>query len=86
MLFAFLKGDIVATSCLYENDTERKLHSSAIQMLAREFNIPEGEIQILYETMLSSLKESARIKDYLAVLVSRNVKDMIRRGVSPQTS
>ncbi|HUO77901.1 MAG TPA: DUF3562 domain-containing protein [Thermodesulfovibrionales bacterium] len=76
----------MATSCLYDNDTDRRLHSSAIRMLAREFNVPEEEIQALYETMLSSLKESARIKDYLAVLVSRNVKDMIRRGVSSQTS
>ena len=76
----------MATSCLYDNDKDRKLHSSAIHMLAREFNIPKEEIQGMYETMLSNLKERARVKDYLAVLVSRNVKDMIRRGISPHSS
>jgi len=68
----------MATSCLYDNDTDRKMHSSAIQMLAREFNIPKERIQVLYEKMLSSLKEGARIKDYLVIVVSRNVKDMIK--------
>ena len=73
----------MASTCLYDNDTDRKLHASAIQMLAREFNIPAEEIQGLYETMLGSLKETARVKDFLAVLVSRNVKDMIKRGIRP---
>jgi len=76
----------MATACLYDNDTDRRLHFGAIKMLAREFNVPEEDIQALYEKMLCSLKERARIKDYLAVLVSRNVKDMIRGGISPRTS
>jgi len=75
----------MATACLYDNDTDRKLHTSAIQMIAREFKVPVEEIQGLYETMLGSLKETARVKDFLAVLVSRNVKDMIRRGIRPHS-
>jgi IS5 family transposase len=51
-----------------------------MEMLAKEFNIPEEEIQRLYETMLCRLKERARIKDYLVLLVSRNVKDMIKKS------
>jgi hypothetical protein len=54
-------------------------------MLARDLRIPEEEIQTLYETMLCSLRERARIKDYLAILVSRNVKDMIRGDMSSRT-
>ena len=72
----------MATACLYENDADRKLHSRAIQILARDFNIPEEKIQVLYETKLYSFKERARIKDYLAILVIRNVKDMIKRDIS----
>ena len=70
----------MATSCVYENDTERKQHLRTMQRLAEDLHIPEEEIQILYETMLCSLKERARIKDYLAILVSRNVKTMIKKG------
>jgi len=70
----------MATACLYENNTDREQHSRAIQMLAKDLRIPEEEVQLLYETMLCSLKEQARIKDYLAILVSRNVKDIIKGG------
>ena len=75
----------MASAFLYDNETDRKVHSGAIQMLAREFKVPVEEIQGLYETMLGSLKETARVKDFLAVLVSRNVKDMIRRGMRPHS-
>jgi hypothetical protein len=47
-------------------------------MLARDLDRPEEEIRRNYETILCSLKERARIKDYLVILVSRNVKDMIK--------
>jgi hypothetical protein len=70
----------MATSCVYENDTDQKQHSRAIQTLAKDLSMPEKEIQILYETMLCSLKERARIKDFLVILVSRNVRDSIRKG------
>jgi hypothetical protein len=76
---------MMASACLYDNDTERKLHTSAIQMLAREFEMSVEEIQGLYETMLGSLKETARVKDFLAVLVSRYVKDMIKGGIRPRS-
>ena len=70
----------MATSCVYENYTERKQHSRAMQRLAEDLHIPEEEIQILYETVLCSLKERARIKDYLAILVCRDVKARIKKG------
>jgi len=73
-------------ACLYENDEDRKQHYRAIQMLVKDLCMPEEEIQILYETMLSSLKERARIKDYLAVLVCHNVKHIIKGDTNSQTS
>lgn len=76
----------MAAACRYENDTEQRLHSQAIQMLARDLDRPEEEIRRNYETILCSLKERAKIKDYLVILVSRNVKDMIRGAISPRTS
>ena len=69
---------------LYENEADRDLHSRAIRKLAADLNIPESEIQILYETMLRNFKEKARITEYLVVLVSRNLKDIIKRRLSRQ--
>jgi len=76
----------MATSSAYENDTDRNQHARAIQRLAEDLHIPEEEIQKVYETMLCSLRERARIKDYLVILVSRTVKDMIKGGMCSQTS
>jgi len=59
---------------------DRQQHSRAIQILARDLSVPEYEIQTIYETMLCNLKEGARIKDFLVILVSRNVKDMVENG------
>jgi hypothetical protein len=70
----------VATARLYENDADHQQHYRAIQMLAMESGVSEEEVQALYETILGSFKEKARIKDFLAILVSRNVKDIIRRA------
>jgi len=55
-------------------------------MLAKDTGVPEEKVQVIYETMLCSLKERARIKDYLVILISRNVKDMIKGGMSSRTS
>lgn len=76
----------MATSCVYENDTDRKQHARAIQRLSEDLHIPEKEIQILYETVLCSLKEKAHIKDYLAIMVCRSVKAMIKGDKSSWTS
>jgi Protein of unknown function (DUF3562) len=64
---------------LYDNEEEERLHSNAIKLLAEELDKPEKEIREIYEEILFSIKVGARIKDYLIVLVSRNVRDLIRR-------
>ncbi len=66
--------------CPYDNDAEERQHAKAIQMLARDLGVPEKKIRELYEEFLCSIKGGARIKDYLTVLASRNVKEVIRRG------
>ncbi len=76
----------MATACIYENDEDRKQHCRAIQRLAEDLCVPEEEIQTLYEKVLSSLKEKARIKDFLAILVCHNVKHLIKRELSSHTS
>jgi len=63
---------------LYENELEQRLHERAIEKLSRDIGRPVPEIRSVYETMLGRLREGARIKEYLVVLVSRNVKEMMR--------
>ncbi len=71
---------MASLSCYkYENEAEQERHSKAIQMLTREMGLPEEEIRRLYEDILCKINDGARIKEYLVVLVSRNVKDLIRR-------
>jgi hypothetical protein len=49
-------------------------------MLAEDLGMPEEEIRSVYEAFYCSISEGARIRDYLVVLVSRNVRDSIRKG------
>lgn len=64
---------------LYDNETEKARHDSAIQILAREMGLPMMEIGALYERALRELRKSARIKDYLMILATRQVKDLLQR-------
>lgn len=64
---------------LYDNESEELLHSHAISILQRELGLPSEEIMRLYEHELERLKEHARIKDFLVVLVCRTVRDILRR-------
>ena len=70
----------MATAYQYENDAERNKHSEAIRTLAEKLGVPEEQIRGLYEENLLNIKQGARIKDYLIILVSRHVRDSIGRG------
>lgn len=72
------------TTCPYENDEAQKQHFRAIEMLAKDVSMPAEEIRVLYERLLYTLKETARIKDYLTILVSRNVKFLLRKRFTPR--
>ena len=66
---------------LYDNESEKTLHYHAIAILQREFGVPEDEVLRLYERELEKLKEHAKIKDYLVVLVYHSVKEILRRNM-----
>jgi hypothetical protein len=65
---------------IYDNETERRQHLSAIHMLSIASGIPEDDIRSLYESELSILKEHARIKDFLSVLVSRKIRGKLEQN------
>ncbi len=64
---------------LYDDEAERQIHLHAMQILCKEIILPEEEIRELYERELERLKGTARVKDFLVVLVCRAVRDTLRR-------
>lgn len=70
------------TSILYENETEKRHHLNAIQSISREIGTPENEVRPLYEQVLEIYKDSARVKDYLPILVSREVRYIFTKSIS----
>ena len=61
----------------YMIQKEENLHLNAIRSIAKETGFTEDDVGFVYETILEKLKEHAKIKDYLTVLVIKEVKDML---------
>lgn len=70
------------TTLLYESEMKEKLHLNAIQILARETGMPAEVVSSLYESVFERLKSHARIKDFLPIFVSREVKDILLHRVN----
>lgn len=71
----------MTSNILYENETEEKLHLRAIQTIARETKISVGDVSSLYESVLERYKEHTKIKDFLSIFVSREVKEQLLQQV-----
>lgn len=68
---------------LYDSVKERTQHEDAIKSIALHYNIEEEFVKQLYEQELKILKPKAKIKTYLAVLITRLVKDQLNRSAHP---
>ncbi len=65
----------------YENEKEEKLHLNAIRSIAKETGFPEEDVGFVYETALEKLREHSKIRDFLPILVKREVKDMLLKSI-----
>lgn len=63
---------------LYETDKERQLHLRAVETVAKDIGRAVSDVMTVYESELGQLKQSARVKDFLPVLVSQRVKTIFR--------
>ncbi len=68
------------TTPLYEDEREQRVHDHAVQLIARDVGRSVADVIPLYETELGQLKGRARIKDFLSVLVSQRVKEILLNG------
>ena len=62
---------------LYYSDKEYQQHSQAIHAIAEQYHINEDLVKELYEDELRKLKITAKLKQYLSVLVVRHVKEIL---------
>ena len=69
---------------LYADDAEMKRHMNAIHVLEVQTGAPPELVTGLYENALERLKAQARIKDFLTVFASREVKEAIK-SLRPST-
>jgi hypothetical protein len=49
-----------------------------IERLADEIGLPVTEIKPLYDDIFMHMRDAARIYDYLPILVSKRVKDLLK--------
>ncbi len=58
---------------------EGNLHLNAIRSIAKDTGFTEEDVGFVYVTTLEELEKQARIKDYLTVLVIKEVKNMLAK-------
>ena len=61
------------------DDAEDPQHASAIEVLSRDLGAPREDVEKLYREVCAELGDGAQIRDYIAILVSRQVRGMWRR-------
>ena len=54
-------------------------HERALERLAREAQVPAGEVARLYESAHAELEAGARIKAFLGILALRKVRKILRQ-------
>lgn len=73
-----MKGDVKANH-LYDNESERKLHLSAVEMLALRVGASVEDVKRVYEIVLRRFKQGAKVKDFLPILVSRRAEYLLNK-------
>ena len=70
--------EIPTRSNAFRDEQESDQHARAIQKLANELQLPADEVKRCYTAILEGMKETAKVKAFLPVLVSRSVKERLR--------
>lgn len=65
----------------YTSAVEQQKHESAIHSLAEQYHLEEDMVRTIYERELKLFKSTAHIDQYLSLLSTRHVKELIRLGL-----
>ena len=60
---------------------EQQKHVSAIHSLAEQYHLDEDIVRTIYERELKLYNSTAHIDQYLSLLTTRHVKELIRLGL-----
>jgi len=58
---------------------KKSLQERAIEFLARESQVPVDEVARLYRNEWAELEDGARVTGFVAILATRNVREVLRR-------
>jgi len=72
----------LAQAQLLDDDTEMQKHVNAILSLSTQMEMPVDMVSSLYSESLENYYSKASIKDFLPVLISRQVRQRLRRRAS----
>jgi len=64
---------------LYLSDKESQQHLKEIHAIAEQYHIKEELVRGIYEDELRKLQITAKFKQYLSVLVTRHVKEILHK-------
>jgi hypothetical protein len=70
----------VSISELCEDETEKKRHYFAIEILSKELKIPEKILAESYEKKLSEIQKSAKVKDFIVLVVMHDVRETLKES------
>lgn len=62
----------------YPGDQDQDQHGRAIERLIQELGLPAEEVRQSYHEILETLRKDAKVRSFLAVLVSRSVKERLK--------
>ena len=64
---------------MYPQPGKKSHQERAIELLAQESQVPVDEVARLYRNEWAELEDGARITGFVAILATRNVREMLRR-------
>ena len=59
---------------VYSGQYEKQRHQHAIQAIAADLQLPIEEVAARYEAILMKLSVKAKVKDYLPVLIAKQIR------------
>ncbi len=68
---------MMSITFIFKDENEKRQHENAIHRISREMGISEETVTILYEEILEKYWGDSKIKSFLSILVSREVKETI---------
>lgn len=68
---------MMSITFIFKDANEKRQHENAIHRISKEMGVSEETVALLYEEILGRYWSDSKIRTFLSILVSREVKDTI---------